>query len=401
MRVLHVLLYYWPHCTGLTIHVQRVAEAMARRGHTSTVLSARYNRQLPREEMVNGVRVVRLPAMLRISRGMVMPSFPWHAWRLIREHDLVNVHVPLLEASLVTTIARLQRHKPVVITHHGDLVLPVGWFNRFIEFVMFQMVYRTAARYASAVIAYSQDYAEHSKWLQPVMAKVRPVYPPVAIPRPEPAGVAAMRQQHGLQGKTIVGYAGRFVEEKRPDLLIQTVPYLVERFPDLRIVFAGEYRIRYEGFFDRCSALIEQYKDRLVFLGLIRDPRQMADFFALCDVLALPSGTECFGLVQAEAMLCGTPVVVSDTPGAREVVRVTGMGEIVPRGDVPALAEALARVLAGRERYLKPVEQIASTFGLEGTVDGYEAVYRQALEGGRLAQWRKDRGGHLLTSRRK
>lgn len=386
MKVLYVLLYYWPHCTGLTIHVQRVAEAMARRGHSSTVLSAQYNRELPREEMLNGVRVVRLPAGLRISRGMVMPSFPLAAWRLLREHDLVSIHTPLLEASLITMLARWQRRKPVVITHHGDLVLPASPLNRFIEFVMFNVVYRAAARYASAVIGYSQDYADHSTWLQPFMSKVKPVYPPVVIPRPDPAGVAAMRREHGLEGKAVVGYAGRFVEEKRPDLLIETIPYLAERFPDLRIVFAGEYRIRYEGFFDRCSALIERYRDRLVFLGLLRDPQQMANFYALCDVLALPSGTECFGLVQAEAMLCGTPVVVSDTPGAREVVRVTGMGEIFPRGDVPALAAALACVLNGREGYVKPAERIASTFGLEGTVDSYEAVFREALERGRPAR---------------
>jgi glycosyltransferase involved in cell wall biosynthesis len=119
--------------------------------------------------------------------------------------------------------------------------------------------------------------------------------------------------------------------------------------------------------------------DRVVFLGLIRDPQTLADFYAMCDVLVLPSGTECFGLVQAEAMLCGTPVVVSDTPGAREVVRVTGMGEIVPRGDVQALAQAIARVLDEPSRYIQPPERIAATFSLERTVSAYEEVFREAL----------------------
>ncbi len=379
MKVLYVLLYYVPHCTGLTIHVQRIAEAMAARGHESTVLTARYSRALPPEEVINGVRVVRLPTFLRISRGMLMPTFPVAAWRLIGEHDLISIHTPLLEASLVTTWARLRKRRPVVITHHGDLVLPAGWFNRFIEFVMYR-IYRAAARYASAVIAYSQDYADHSSYLRPVMPKVRPIYPPVTIPRPHPEGVAALRRQYRLEGKTIVGYAGRFVEEKRPDLLLRTVPYLSARFPNLRVVFAGEYRIRYEHFYERCLPLIESLNDRVVFLGLIRDPQTLADFYAMCDVLVLPSGTECFGLVQAEAMLCGTPVVVSDTPGAREVVRVTGMGEIVPRGDVQALAQAIARVLDEPSRYIQPPERIAATFSLERTVSAYEEVFRQALK---------------------
>ncbi len=57
-------------------------------------------------------------------------------------------------------------------------------------------------------------------------------------------------------------------------------------------------------------------------------------------MLVLPSGTECFGLVQVESMLSGTPVVVSDIPGAREPVRVSGMGEVVRQRDTLALAEA-------------------------------------------------------------
>ena len=375
MRILIILTYYAPHRTGLTIHVQRVAEALVQRGHQVTVLTSRYHPSLPRDETINGVRVVRLWAMMRVSRTMVMPSFPLAAWRLIGQHDVVNIHTPLPEASLVAWLARWRGRRPLVVTHHGDAVLPAGWHNRLIEWAVFA-VYRAAARYASAVIGYSWDYAENSAYLRPFLPKVTVIYPPIVAAPPDPAGVAALRRQYGLEGKTVIGYAGRFVEEKRPDLLIQAIPYLLGRFPELRIVFAGEYQIRYENFYQRCAPLREQYGDRLIFLGLVRDAQQMSDFYALCDVLALPSGTECFGMVQAEAMLCGTPVVVSDTPGAREVVRVTGMGEIFPRGDIPALAAALERVLSNRSAYVKPPEEIAATFSLERTVDGYEALFR-------------------------
>lgn len=378
MKALLILTYYAPHRTGLTLHVQRVAEALARRGHQVTVLTSRYSRALPRDETIHGVRVVRLEAALRVSRTVVMPAFPLAVWRLLGEHDVVNIHTPLPEASVVSTLARW-RHKPLVVTHHGDAVLPLnGWYNRLIEWAVLG-VYRSAARYATAVIGYSQDYAENSAYLRPFLPKVKVIYPPIEALLPSPAGTAALRTQYGLEGKPVVGYGGRFVEEKRPDLLIEAIPYLADCYPDLRVVFAGEYLIRYESFYERCLPLIERYRDQLVFLGLLRKPQQMSDFYALCDVLALPSGTECFGMVQAEAMLCGTPVVVSDTPGAREVVRVTGMGEIFARGSVPALAEAIARVLANPAHYAKPREQIAATFNLERTVDGYEALFQSGI----------------------
>lgn len=378
MGILVVLTYYLPHRTGLTLHVQRMAEAMVEREHQVTVLTSRYSKELPRDEVVNGVRVVRLWSLMRLSRTQVMPAFPLAAWRLIGEHDIVSVHTPLPEASVIAWLARW-RGKPLVVTHHGDVVMPDGWHNRLIEFCMLN-VYRVAARYATTVIGYSQDYAEHSTYLRPFMRKVEPIYPPIEIPSPEPVSIGAMRREHDLEGKTVVGYAGRFVEEKRPDLLIQAIPYLTDDFPDLHVVFAGEYRIRYENFFDRCAHLIKKFRDRLIFLGELRDAQTLADFYALCDVLALPSGTECFGLVQVEAMLCGTPVVVSDTPGAREVVRVTEMGKIFPRGSILALASALSEVLTSPQTYIKPVEQLNAIFSLEHTIDAYEAVFEASLK---------------------
>ncbi len=377
MNILFVLTYYVPHRTGLTLHVRRVAEALAERGHAVTVLTSRYTKELPRDEVINGVRVVRLWSAFRVSRTQVMPAFPLAAWRLIGEHDVVSLHSPLPEAALVAWLARLRR-TPVVVTHHGDVILPDGWYNRIIEWCMFSS-YRVAAAYASTVIAYSQDYADHSRYLRAAAEKVKPVYPPIEIPTPDPAGTATIREEYDLQGATVVGYAGRFVEEKRPDLLIRTIPYLLDEFPGLRVVFAGEYRIRYEDFFEQCTPLVEEFSDQLVFLGLLRDEQKLADFYALCDVLALPSGSECFGLVQVEAMLCGTPVVVSDTPGAREVVQVTGMGKIFPQGDVPGLADALSDVLAEPSAYVRPTQEIRAIFNLDRTVRAYEHLLEASV----------------------
>ncbi len=358
--------------------MQRLAEALSQRGHQVTVLTTRYNKSLKRDELLNGVRVVRTWAMLRISRGMIMPAFPLAAWRLIREHDVVSIHSPLLEASLVTTIARFSR-KPVVITHHGDLVLPKGWVNRFIESVVFR-IYCAAAKSAARITAYSQDYAEHSHWLSRFLGKVRVIYPPIVVATPKPGGAEEMRKRLGLGEGPVVGYAGRFVEEKRPDYLIRAIPYITRRYPNVRIVFAGEYLIKYEDFYDRCAELVDQYKDYLCFLGLVTDDREMACFYSMCDVLALPSGTECFGLVQVESMLFGTPVVATDIPGAREVVRVTGMGELVPKGEERALGEAIVRVLGNRERYVRPREEIEKVFSLRRTVDEYERVFQESIE---------------------
>ena len=115
LKILMALQYYVPHRTGLTLHVQRLAEALAERGHHVTVLTARYNKELARDEQViNGVRVIRLWAPLRVSRGMIMPAYLWAAYRLIKMHDVVSIHTPVAEAALVALLCRLLGKKLVI-----------------------------------------------------------------------------------------------------------------------------------------------------------------------------------------------------------------------------------------------------------------------------------------------
>ena len=105
---------------------------------------------------------------------------------------------------------------------------------------------------------------------------------------------------------------------------------------------------------------------------------QMPAFFAACDVLVVPSlnSTESFGLVQVEAMLCGTPSIASNLPGVRQPPLMTGMGEVTPIGDADALAEAiLASSCTTPTTTSGPAASIEDTFSLERTVSGYEALF--------------------------
>lgn len=377
LKILICLLYYFPHRTGLTIHVQLVAEELVRRGHEVTVLTARYSDDLPRDDttMHEGVRVVRLWAPLRLSRGMIMPVYPWAAYKLMREHDIVSVHTPLFETALLGFLSRLTGRR-IVATHHGDLVLPAGLANRVIQSTMFAM-FRSMARRASQLIAYSQDYADYSYYLRPFADKVTPNYPPIQMPLPNPERVAQLRAAWSKDGGPVIGYAGRFVQEKRPDLALKALATVNARYPNARLVFAGEYLIPYEDTWEREQDLVARYRDQIVLLGLLQEPQEMADFFAACDVLVLPSDTECFALVQVEAMLCGTPVVMTDIPGGRVPVTATGMGLLARQGDAASIGQALVAVLDDPDRYRKPRALIAETFSFERTVDGYERLFRE------------------------
>jgi glycosyltransferase involved in cell wall biosynthesis len=374
VKLLMVLTFYYPHWTGLTAYARRLAEGLVRRGHEVTVLTARYWRALPGEEVHNGVRIVRLPALMRVSRGLLQPSFPWTARRLIKEADVVQIHTPLLESSLVTTLANMQGKK-VILTHHGDLVMPERPWDQFVEWTVTGIM-RQALRGAARITIHTKDYADNSPFLGPFRDKLVYVLPPVEIPVPIPEQVAAWRRELNLDDNKLVGFAGRFVEEKGFDFLLKSIPYVLERAPNARFVFAGEVNVVYESFYAQWQHLVERWKDHIVMLGLLEESQRVANFYAMCDVLALPSRTDCFPMVQAEAMLCGTPTVATDIPGLRVPVKLTQMGLLVKPQDERALAAGILDVLHHRQQYIKGRPEIEAVFNLNATLDQYEQLFR-------------------------
>jgi len=357
MRILTVLTYYSPHWTGLTAHAARVAEGLAARGDQVTVLTTRYRRDLPRDETLNGVRVIRIQPVGRLSRGMITPAFPWAAALLIRAHDVVQIHTPLPEAPLVALLCRLLG-RPLLMTHHGDLVMPPGAFNQALERLGYWMSY-LAARLATGLTSYSLDYADHSELLGHFRNKLTAIYPPVEIPDPDRAAARAWRAELGLGDRAVIGFAGRWVSEKGPHA---------------HLVFAGEQQVVYERFFEQCRPLIEPIRHHLTLLGLLHNRQQMANFYAMCDLFALPSRTDMMALVQVEALLCGTPVVASDIPGARVVVRETGYGVLSPANDPQGLADALVAGFRRRESLRPNPVEVRRIFDSQHSLTAYQEL---------------------------
>lgn len=378
MKVLIALTYYRPHISGLTIYVERLARALAERGHSVTVLTSRYDPTLPAQELVEGVRVVRAPVALRISKGVIMPGFGNIARALLREADVASIHLPQFDAAGLAFSAKYLTGTPVVLTYHCDLKLPPGAFNRLVDRVVFGANYLASAL-AGRIVAYTEDYAAHSPLLSRFRSKWAVIPPPVVLPPSEPGAAECFAAKWELDDhRPVIGFVARLAAEKGVEIMAEAMPRILEAFPRARVLFAGPYRgvLGEEAYAERLTPLLDRLGPHWVFTGVLNQ-QELTAFYPNCDVVVLPSlnSTESFGLVQVEAMLHGTPAVASDLPGVRMPVRLTGMGEIAPIGDPAGLAEAVLNVLRARERYVRPRDEIAALFDLEQTVKAYEKLF--------------------------
>jgi glycosyltransferase involved in cell wall biosynthesis len=300
--------------------------------------------------------------LFRVSKGVIMPTFGWLATRLVREHDVVSLHLPQFDAAGVAARGRLMG-RPTVLTYHSDLKLPPGPFNWLVNQVV-HVMNRLAGLFSDRVVAYTRDFADHSPFLRTFRRKIAVIPPPVELPEVGPAPVAAFAKAHDLDGRgPVIGMAARLAAEKGVEVLLHALPRVLEVYPGARVLFAGQHRdvMGEEAYARRLEPSFRRHGEHWTFLGLL-DPRQMAAFYPNLDCVVVPSlnSTETFGLVQVEAMLCGVPSIASDLPGVRQPVLQTGMGEVVPVGDSQALAEAIIRVVGDRVSYVRPRGEIAA-----------------------------------------
>ena len=355
MKILAALTYYKPYISGLTIYAARVAEAWARAGHEVTVLTSRHSADQVPEEMLNGVRVVREPVFLKISKGAVMPKFWLDAAKYVKESDVINIHLPQLESALLARLGR-KYGKKVVLTYHCDLQLSSGMINALANKGVLWMN-DLAFRSCDAVVTNSQDYADHSEILTKVQDKVHIIQPPVELdPISDEAAAAFRMKKNADRFSPIIGMACRFAADKGVEILLDALPKVLTAFPKAAVFFMGPYEnvLGEAAYYKRLKPRIDELikAGHWQFMGRLPDAEVPA-FYRCIDVLTMPSlnRTDSFGLVQIEAMINGKPVAASDLPGIRVPVQRHGMGEIFPVGDANALADALIRILHTKQVY--------------------------------------------------
>jgi len=235
MKILMILSYYYPYTSGLSEYVKRISEALVSNGHSVKVVTLLHDSKLPKKEIVNGVVVVRCPYIFRIGKGLASLSFILTAMAEAKKHEAVNIHLPLLEAGIL-----LKLIPKATITYHCDLKLGKGLVDMLTE-KLYYLSAGIAVKKSKTIITYTEDYARNSRLLRHHTEKCAYIAPVVDEHHFSRKNTKRFNKSHHINGKPVIGFAGRFVYEKGLPYLLKSIPYVLKKYPNAVFVFAGEY----------------------------------------------------------------------------------------------------------------------------------------------------------------
>ena len=338
MRVAHFAKYAFARIGGMERHVGILTRALAARGVDVTVFA--YDPSgTAKPRMVDGVKVEPVPALLHFSSQSLAPALITRARRIARERrfDVVHQHWPDPFAHVAATLVP------------GRPAQVVSWHSDIVRQKLLRPIYRAIAPRVlvrpDALIGATQAHLRSEQMDCFAPPERRHVIPYSIDTSPYEATPQVLQTAHALRmrygGSRLIFALGRHVYYKGFEVLIRAM-----RNVPAVLLLGGEGPLTPE-----LRRLAIDLAARVEFIGAIPEELLPAYYHA-CDVFCLPSiaQTEAFGLVQAEAMTCGKPLVNTALGNGVNELAPDGLCALAVRpGDQQELATALCRVLSDSE----------------------------------------------------
>ncbi len=340
MRVVIVATFLPPHIGGLEVVAQQQAETLAASGHDVVVLTSRHDRRLPRQEVVDGYRVVRAPVCnaLEDAAGIPFPLvglvFLVCALRLLWRADVVHVHDVFYQPCWLVALLAWAFRVPLFVTQHVAVVDHPRRIVVLIQRLIYRTVGRRVWRAAAAVIAYNVLVTDHLARHGVDSSKVRLTYNGVDTSLFVPATPAEkfeLRDRLGLpQNAVLALFVGRLVPKKGLRVLVDAAD------PTYQLICVGPGRAPGDVPAGMC------------FPGP-KERQELVAYYRACDIFVFPAVGEMFTLVMQEAMASGLPVVTTNEPAYhRYDLDLDGIVLVAPESE--AVRAALRQLAAAPAR---------------------------------------------------
>jgi glycosyltransferase involved in cell wall biosynthesis len=394
-RVLFLTESFHPILGGGEKHIRALGTALVTAGVPATVLTRQSDARWASEEMIDGIRVVRVPPAGpgRTGKYRMVPAALRALWRERASFDVLVVRGTRI-LGLPGLVWGRALGKAVVLQAeiNGEMSgQAYTWGTRFDRGVVARLVRALVAlrnlllRDADGFVAMSRAIREEFEAAGVSPTRIAHIAHGVDTARyrpAEPAEKEALRARLGLPGAArIVCYTGRLLRGKGLETLVDAFGPLASRDPRAHLLLVGSG----EGQALSVEAELRQRVDReglgarVTFAGRVD---QVEDHLRASDVFAFPSVYEALGIALIEAAACGLPAVGSRTGGIVDVIEDGESGFLVEPGDVAGLQAALERLLADEDLCLRMGRRAARIaalrFDFASTVVRYRCLFAEA-----------------------
>lgn len=369
MKVLHAVTLHSPsHAFGGPVRVAlNLAKGLRARGHEARLLALGEGFETW-PTSVEGVPAKLFPARRLLPlgfSGMTSPALLASAGRLVRDADVVHVHLARDLVTLPVALAALRAGKPLVLQTHG-MVDPS---DKLLAKVLDAVAVRRLLRGADAVLYLTPHEREGLDAVvgAPLANAVRLIN-----------GTPAQEERPAPEGAPRILYSARLQARKRPVDFVDAAPAVLARHPDAHFVVAGPDEGELAAVRARIGAL--GLTDRFTVPGALSSEQVLAELHR-AHVYVLPSVDEPFPMSVLEALAVGVPPVVTHSNGLARDIAAAGAGRAVdpgPEGVAAAVLELLDP-RAGHEASLAARKLADGSFSMDAVIDTLLPVYGAAL----------------------
>jgi len=376
MKILFFSTYFFPYISGLTIYPYRVLDYLSKKNQITVLTFNNKKNVLKIGKLGNKkkIRIYYLPYLFRLSKGFISPISIMYFIKMIKKNDVLLLNLPNFEGLVLAILGKIFQ-KQIISIYHCQVDLGVSITSKIIIFFLNLSVYVQSL--LSTVIVGNVDYIDKTFIGKTFKKKVLSSYPPIKI---SPISVIFEKKLKEMKKEYWIGFVGRIAKEKGVEYLIQSVKEInAGKKMSIKLIFAGPNTevVGEKCYYLKILDLLKKSSIDYLFLNGLNDS-ELSAFYKIIDVLALPSinQTESFGMVQAETMLSGTPVIVTNLPGVRIPVTLTGMGIIIEPKNIDQLKKAIWDIFDNKKKYINK-ERLAharSIFNINKVYNFYEKI---------------------------
>src|SRR5665647_900630 len=338
MNVLQVVQFFSREHGGSAVVPYELSKQLERRGHTVTLVTTDFRIDPSLTGSLTGVEVLPFRCLANVGGFLISPALKKYLRENTSKFDVVHLHNYRTYQNVVAHHYARKNNVPYVLQAHGSLprIVEKQGAKKLYDYLWGNSLLKDVTKAIAVSDIEARQYAEMRVQKEKILTIPNALNVEEYTTLPQ---IGHFANKYRLHNKIIILFLGRLHVIKGIEFLLRSYALLSREIQNTVLVIAGPDG----GYAKRAKELITalHLQDDVLLLPEYIDKDKLSAYRD-ATVLVYPSAYEIFGLVPFEAVLCGTPIIITDNCGCSEMVKEGGFGYVIQYGDTNGLKDAMA-----------------------------------------------------------